>query len=127
MTQPRALKLISVDYDQRCHDMKQLRQHMGCDGSDLEQLRAAWDAKCQDIKRLQAIVDKLPKTADGVPVVPDDLVYYLNANNTITECNVQWRSEDGRYWACRGIQGPPFRVEKCYSTRKAAEAGGDSE
>ncbi len=52
----RALKLISVDYDQRCHDMKQLRQHMGCDGSDLEQLCAAWDAKCQEVERLQRVI-----------------------------------------------------------------------
>lgn len=32
-----------ADYDQRCHDMKTLRQAMGCDGSDLPQLLKAWD------------------------------------------------------------------------------------
>ena len=52
----RALKLISVDYDQRCHDMKQLRQHMDCDGSDLAQLCAAWDANCREVKRLQELI-----------------------------------------------------------------------
>lgn len=33
----------ATDYDERCHDMKILRQAMGCDGSDLPQLLAAWD------------------------------------------------------------------------------------
>ena len=83
MTQPRALKLISVDYDQRCHDMKQLRQHMGCDGSDLEQLRAAWDAKCQEVERLEAIkasADTAERQADNRPrwLLAVDVHYHLH-------------------------------------------------
>lgn len=43
---------------------------------DLEMAKSHIAALTADRDRLQAIVDKLPKTADGVPVVPGiDVVY----------------------------------------------------
>lgn len=77
--------------------------------------------------RLQAIVEKLPKTIDGVPVVPGDVVY--------------WRRKSDHYWSNEGpihyiheaeiqessvvtifgnVATPP--ASSCYSTREAAEA-----
>ena len=47
-------------------------------GSDLE---AAHDK----IAEQQAIIDKLPKTADGVPVVPGMALYYTTAGGGIIE------------------------------------------
>lgn len=40
--------------NQSRHDWKQLRQAMGCDGSDLPQLLAAWDALTEENGRLHA-------------------------------------------------------------------------
>ena len=64
--------------------------------------------------RLQAIVAKLPKTADGVPVVPGMEVWQ--------DCF------DGikQRWAASGIEDDramvtSFVYAECYSTRKAAE------
>lgn len=86
--------------------------------------RACIDSLLGDLleenKRLQAIVDKLPKTADGVPVAPGDKVYrageYTSAQLTIArdlpEYNGGW--QDGR-----------VRIENCYSTREAAQAALD--
>lgn len=43
---------LQAELDQSYHDWKALRQHMGCDGSDVPQLCASWD-------RLQAEVERL--------------------------------------------------------------------
>ena len=63
----------------------------------------------RECERLQTIVDRLPKTADGVPVVPGQFIY----------------SSDGRammmltYAQHEGHMAYP---DVCYSTREAAEA-----
>lgn len=48
----RQLEEFKAVYDQHRHDMKQLRQAMGCDGSDLPQLFAAWDKLTEENERL---------------------------------------------------------------------------
>ncbi|KKN11270.1 hypothetical protein LCGC14_1028270 [marine sediment metagenome] len=71
--------------------------------------------------RLQAIVDKLEKTKDGVHVVPGDTVWRPEEDGTISKRWVGWGVEDGVYWAYYGIKGEPYRVFECYSTLAAAE------
>ncbi len=95
-------------------------------------------AVCDEAERLQAIVDKLPKTADGVPVV---LLMNLWCRKQYAQC-IQWvgigvigmetNEEDadgGEYCeratlAVRDGRGHEWYVESdvCYSTREAAEA-----
>ena len=81
------------------------------------------------LARLQAIVDKLPKTADGVPVVPGmrlyplhpiDLEAHIEDYGTVTVA--LWDENSGVHL----IHGyDSFRVGNCYSTKEAAEAGED--
>ena len=77
-----------------------------------------------EIARLQAIVERLPKTRDGVPVVPgSSRVWRINKHGESEE-SVNWigwgatfmsDSNDSPYW-------PTWSPDKCYSTREAAEA-----
>ena len=80
--------------------------------------------------RLQAIVDKLPKTADGVPVAPGMTVYFCRDGSPhIVGAFHEWSSDPDEYEV--GDAVPCWNEEKrysarclgdCYSTRKAAEA-----
>ena len=94
-----------------------------------------------DLARLQAIVDKLPKTADGVPVCVGDVIWY-RAPGIINEelCTGQGRiilceiaSIDKKLLGGNGLTlrfhgsllaGDILPME-CYSTLAAAEAGKD--
>lgn len=74
-------------------------------------LRDCSDALMQaadEIERLRAIVDRLPKTADGVPIYPGMTVWALIPGLEISDAEVQ----------VVGIGGV-WRY--CYSTREAAE------
>lgn len=63
-------------------------------------------------KRLQSIVDRLPKTADGVLVVPGiDRVWHPDFQGTGTP-----RDNRFAYWSCYNRD-----IGTCYSTREAAE------
>ena len=76
--------------------------------------------------RLRAIVDRLPKTADGVPIVPGMKVYPL------FPIDDPEFSEDDDYATCvlklrDALTGETFEPNewipgKCYSTQEAAEA-----
>lgn len=86
-----------------------------CGGVGAHVILAEQDA---EIKRLRAIVDKLPKTADGVPVVPgDDL--WSHYYNEVIGVKMPWLAvgpnEDGR-----GQTG--YDPARCFSTREAAIA-----
>lgn len=76
-----------------------------------------------EIERLQAIVAKLPVTADGVPVVPHaGFVYYPGI--CILRGIVR-RSDSGNKW-CAVVQTRTreireYDVSECCSTREAAE------
>jgi hypothetical protein len=62
------------------------------------------------IERLQAVIDKFPKTKDGVTVVPG-MVLYLRSNRGLEELKI-----DRRYMG---------DTDFCwYSTKEAAEAAG---
>ena len=72
-----------------------------------------------EIERLRAIVDKLPKTADGVTVVPDiDDVWESPGEgmNKATRLSVLFH---GQFHS--GIRN---NIHQLYSTREAAEAAG---
>lgn len=80
-----------------------------------------FDAVAVEIERLQAIVNKLPVTKDGVPVVPgtdcvwiDTGVVGLRASGDIDRNG--WASFGDNYGCCRSR-----RTTECYSTREAAE------
>ena len=67
-------------------------------------------------KRLQAIVDKLPKTADGVPIVPGRRV---------------WQTPGDWYGVKMSMTAGPYCTtfpewDEVYSTREAAEAAADA-
>lgn len=68
----------------------------------------------EEVKRLRAIVAKLPVTADGVPVGPGELVYTLYG----AEWYVQDATNAARSWRDGDPSGP---INTCYSTREAAE------
>ena len=77
-------------------------------------------------------VDKIPKTADGVPVVPGMMVYkhvtdtkgnHLSMPLAVTRLTgVAWlckETDDGLICVASRVGN----VEECYSTREAAEVG----
>ena len=64
-----------------------------------------------DLDRLQAIVDKLPKTADGVPVVPGMEVWVTMTRLRQSHIVKDWTEVDEQDWE-----------KYFYSTREAAEA-----
>jgi len=79
---------------------------------------------------LQAIVDKYPKTEDGVPVVPGMTVYvvYNCGADFIEECVVFSVSRFGVLWNrhdCHGYAGA--KLTACFSTLAAAEAARKAE
>jgi len=73
-------------------------------------------------KRLRAIVAKLPKTADGVPVVPGMMVYSDHGEWEVAGFRVD---EEGKL---AEIMSGGFGFDRLctgwYSTREAAEAAG---
>ena len=76
-----------------------------------------------EVERLQAIVDKLPKMADGVPVIDGETVYCRYPKHGIATGT--YRAEDSEVvvetdddWVT------VVSISDCYSTRKAAEAAG---
>ena len=92
-----------------------------CAANPLVQKCHEWEAK---VAQLQAIVDKLPKDAEGVTKLPGDIVWRVSEEG-MEKRLVQWASEWSPwpgYRASYGIEGPPVPVEECHSTREAAEA-----
>lgn len=78
-----------------------------------EVVDAAFDAGVQsqdtEIERLRAVVNKLPMTADGVPVVPGMTVYHRDWRGEVTEERTSWAPPYPKVFSC------------CYSTREAVE------
>lgn len=79
----------------------------------------------QRIKDLEAIVGKLPKTADGVVVVPGMKLFYLwqlDGISDIVEYEV-WAVTHQSVYLNRGDEYEHYtKCASCYSTREAAEA-----
>ena len=65
-----------------------------------------------EIGKLRATVERLPKTADGVPVVPGMDTVWIVWSEGAKQTPCTWRLMH-------------LRGHICYSTREAAEAGGD--
>jgi hypothetical protein len=84
-----------------------------------------------EIQRLRDIIDKLPKTADGVPVVPGMKVYVPAAvagywgqkPGKAVEFMVDWIHSEAMPIHLVFIQGQTYQIlaSRCYSTRQAAE------
>jgi hypothetical protein len=72
------------------------------------------------LDQYRAIVERLPKTADGVSVVPGDKFYCLNYNNIVEAVVPRMcfgpEPIEGR------VNGLYWKPERGYSTREAAEA-----
>ncbi len=69
-----------------------------------------------EIERLQAIVDTLPKTADGVVIVPGATVWQVETSNAGRTWQITDRQTDPDIWPFSG-----WCKGRCYSTREAAE------
>lgn len=97
------------------------------------------DEAVAELDRLHAIVERLPKTADGVPVVPGMKVYAIGRHGDIeffiVASSHQWdrmnqlMASDYTAFAVNE-SGEPIRsfsadVDCCYSTREAALAAKD--
>jgi len=79
-----------------------------------------WKARAE---AAEAVVAKLPKTADGVPITPDMNLYSTIADYDFGCIAFRYEPDDFQI-ACRDVRGVDFelRAEQCYSTREAAEA-----
>ena len=78
------------------------------------------------LQAAEAIVAKLPKTADGLPVVPgSSQVWRMTANGV--EQSINWKGWGATFFSEMEDDGyqPCWSPEKCYSTQAAAEAAGD--
>jgi len=88
------------------------------DGAEIRKLKA-------EVKRLQAIVDRLPKDASGRPVGPGDRVWVLRRNHpeelSVWEFFAYDYTEQKRIWSAQTAIGV-FRLLECWPTREAAEA-----
>jgi hypothetical protein len=78
-----------------------------------------------EVERLQAIVGKLPKTADGVIIVPmleDDQTLYAIDNGEIYTLDVYRMFWTGESWwvETENLEGP---ISECFYNSEAAEAG----
>jgi hypothetical protein len=94
------------------------------------------ESACADLHRelleLRAVVAKLPKTADGVPVVPGDKVHYAETGPRgglyYQELIAGTDEHAGRWWwdddtNSMGREWEPVRlIAKGYSTKEAAIA-----
>lgn len=68
-----------------------------------------------EITRLRAIVDKLPKTADGVPVVPGEDMVWVYGRQMMMDVETQDNREaEHRFVLVSQVCG-------CWSSREAAE------
>ena len=72
-----------------------------------------------EIERLSAIVDKLPRTADGVPVVPGMTCWYMSWGGNAIEFPVDDWSDIATDWDDYG--------RRYYSTPEAARAAGETD
>jgi hypothetical protein len=84
----------------------------------------ALGAVLDEIERLRAIVAKLPKTADGAPVVPGMTLFYIHPKGKVYSVLIGFDLDET--WVNYAANGDRARlgIGDCYSTRAAAEAAG---
>ena len=88
-------------------------------------IREAWVSKLEkDNAQLQAIVDRLPKTTDGVPIAKGTIIYQAAGVHTMLEHEVSgWQfADDGSLKILMFGRGWTAFCDGWYSTREAAEA-----
>lgn len=103
---------------------------------DLTESFDAYQVHCSNVREeqrkelasLQAIVEKLPKTKDGVPVVirADTVWIYVGLPST----KYKRSNEMIGWWAYFGDKFGPCRprlIQECYSSKEAAEAAREGE
>ena len=76
-------------------------------GDQLVKVTSVGPEVLDEIERLRAM---FPKTADGVPVVPGQLVWHRDWRGNVSKAYGEWQSPFPNLLRC------------CYSTREAAEA-----
>jgi hypothetical protein len=89
-------------------------------GSSIGCAHQLQSSACKRIERLQAIVNRLPKTADGVPITLGDDLWSNDSRGTFEWCVTEIHTHD----VCGKFHGAPCVFEQygnCYSTREAAE------
>ena len=100
--------------------------------AEVERLRStckAWAEDCQKISlecdRWHRVVDKLPKTADGHPVVPGMTVWVLKFGKHLFECSaIRWQQRVNTCAMWFGEKGFDSDLDwsETYSTKATAEA-----
>jgi len=82
------------------------------------------DEAADEIERLQSLVDRLPKTADGVPVRPGDQIWFHKGIDTAVIRKVVDGGEYGDIVEIVDAEGLHSLValDACYSAREATKA-----
>lgn len=111
---------------------RKLRSLLGSEFVSAELLEAAnqrAEADAQEIARLRSIVDKLPKTADGVPVVPGMELFFSDhsGNGSVAECRTCFAWEKRKHTNSAGPYPEYVQERTCFTTREAAEAAARKE
>lgn len=81
--------------------------------------------------RLRGIVERLPKTADGVPIILGETqIFYCDSFlDRVNDCGVAFVVTVGVSLGAPHVSGRDFQgyheCSRVYSTKEAAEAGGD--
>ena len=98
------------------------------DHEQITHLRERAEKAEAEIERLREIVDRLPKTADGVPITPWMNLYAPNVDYDFWALAIVSDSDRPQI-ECRDVRGVEFGMcaSLCYSTREAAEAEKENE
>lgn len=119
-----------VDYMNLTEGEAQVRQDAQMDAeakyeNDMSEMEADRQELEAQLSAAQAIIDKLPKTADGVPVVPGMKVWWSHSNGNIDDAEVCELRDGGCgviIWdEATGRLAHHLEYVACYSTREAAE------
>lgn len=92
-------------------------------GADLHDAPSCFEIMAEaaaELRRLQATVDRLPKTADGVAIVPGDSVFLWD-NQTLFAVGVLTTGCGGEMLFGESASTRLRRGHEVYSTREAAE------
>ena len=123
---------LSLVFGERFLSMIEAIKDSGVNGDQTrdEQVDAfidTWRRQREEINRLQAIVDKLPKTKDGVQWYGQPVYLITNTGKVISNevfCEFRYTSFFGTLCWCAVFNygyGLMARVQDCYSTHEAAE------
>lgn len=83
---------------------------------------------CEEVERLRAVVERLPLTADGVPVVPPVKLWFVRQSGKVEpmDCDcIDWLCGEwlARNWKGNASPQPGCRaLSKLFSTEAAAHA-----